>query len=385
MNRLTRLLAASAALSVALLGLSPTAAAQNKKGTATAVLKFDTMNVSNEVKNRFYSVLKKQVEAHEEMHAIPEKQPSIDKILLAVGCNEPNAECLSGLRSYVSGDRIVFGSIKRSKDVYLFSLKMFDFAESRFIRKTSEQTVEGDAKTVKNAIPAVIEGFLHGDVGKLKVAVEGGQQPRIFFDGQKMGPAPTTLENLPLGQHAVTVRTADGQEKQKMVLLRKGEPTELSFDFGGAKAKAGGAAGGGSTAGSGSAPGSAFVPGLAVAGTGLAGIIVGAVGQSMRSTQKARANELLGEGGYVKSEGDVKKAKDAQSKYKTGTALTVIGYSVGAAGLAAGGYLIYKGLTASPEQQKTASRNDDERPPKLRGVRIAPARDGVSVGFSLGF
>ena len=349
---------------------------QANKGTSTVILKFETMNVSQGLMDDFYVSLNEQLNAQEEMHVVSGGEVTIEELILTVGCDKPDPSCLSGLSDFVDAERMVFGSVQRSEDVYLFSVKMFDFAEERFVRKVEEQTLQGDEAAVKAAIPSIVEGFLHGDVGTLKVSAKGAGEGRVFFDGQKMGLAPTTLENLPLGQHAVTIKTADGEEKTEFVVLRKGETAEVAFDFGG-----------GSTGpvASGSAGEKPPIAGFAAAGAGLVGVAVGIVGQAQNSKYSKQADNLLcgsGDATICSPPGESlspdemgARAAEVDQKLSSSATMSVVGYSAGAVGLGVGGYLLFRHYASNPEGKQ----------PAAEVIRVSPKKGGVQVGVSLDF
>lgn len=344
-----------------------------KKGTSTVILKFETMNVPQNMMDSFYVDLNEEVNQHSDMHVVSGGEVTIKELVLTVGCDQSDPECLAGLSEYVDAERMVFGSVKRSDDVYLFSVKLFDFAEERFVRQVSEQTVEGDEATVKEAIPAVVENFLYGDVGKLEVDVNGGRDARVYFDGRKMGPAPTTLENLPLGQHAVTVKTPDGVEKTKFVMLRKGRTSKLNFDIGkGVKPPP--------TGGSSDGP---PILGYTIGGVGLAGIAVGIIGSVNYTSAKQTASDIkCGDsicdppGKSLSPSQRAKLASETDKKVKSSAIMSIIGYSVGGVGLGVGGYFLYRHFATSPEGPGARA---------ARAIRVTPRRGGLQLGVSIDF
>lgn len=358
---------------------STTAVAQNgsgddgEKGTPTVILKFETMQVSQKIMDAFYLSLNEKINEHSDMRVVPGGEVTIEELSVTVGCNQLNPECLSGLSEYVDAQRMVFGSVERSDDVYLFTIKLFDFAEERFVRQLAERTVEGEPSVVKRAIPAVVESFLYGDVGTLEVAVSNAKAPRVYFDGEKMGPAPTTLQNRPLGQHAVTVKTADGKERTKFVMLRKDEPSTVDFKFEGGGALAGGGGGGGLP-----------VAAISSLGIGLVGMTVGTVGgvRWLKFKSDLEPYQGCGDALCVPSDQTAEETsaafRETQTKYKQSALLANIGWGLGAVGVGVGSYLLvrkYVGGGSGTESEPTA----------LETVRVQPRRGGVSVGFSTSF
>lgn len=344
-----------------------------RSGTSTVILQFDEMNVSQGVMETFYRTLNEEINRQDEMHVVEGGEVTIEELIVTVGCDEPNPECLTGVQEYVEADRIVFGSIQRSGDAYLFSIKLFDFAEERFLREVPEQSVEGDESTVEEAIPAIVESLIYGDTGTLRITQKGVEDDsaRIFVDGKKMGVAPAQLENLPLGQHAVTVRTEDDREKTKLIVLRHDRNQEVEFNFGAGRAGVDSASG---------SPALAYT----VTGVGVAGLVVGIVGHAQNAKFSEREQDLLCSGGGAVcgdggDPGEVgQRAADTARKVENTALLSTVGYSVGLVGLGVGGYMLFQHYSQSPESpetQRSAANN----------FRIRPSTRGVSVEWSVDF
>ncbi len=356
------------------LAQSDSAASEDKQGTSTVVLQFETSNVSQEIMDAFYLTLNEMIDADPEMHVVSGGEVTIEELSVTVGCDHSEPECLESFQNYVSADRMLFGTVQRSDDVHLFTLKLFDFGEGEFVHTLAERTVEGDRSTVEQAIPAVVESFLHGDVGSLEVTAQNADQARVYFDGEEMGTAPVQLDGLPLGQHAVTVETADGAEKTELVILRNDETETLGFEFDAPQPDP--------AAETRQPP----VLGYSVAGAGLAGLVVGIVGSAQNAKFRNQASELRCAGGArtcspsgeeLTSEEVARRAEETDRKVTSSATMSAVGYSVAAAGLGVGGYLLYRHYSGAsgPEQQPAVAET----------LRIAPSPEGVSVGLSLDF
>jgi hypothetical protein len=341
------------------------------EGTSTVILQFDTTNVSQDILDTFYVSLNEMVNGHPEMHVVSGGEVTIQELSVTVGCDQLDPECLTSLQEYVSAERMVFGTIQRSGDVHLFTLKLFDFDEEEFVRKVEERTIEGDKSVLERAIPAVVENFLYGDVGRLKVDAENAKRPIVYFDGEKMGPAPVQLNKLPLGQHAVTVESADGREKTQFVMLRKEGTESITFEFE-EEAETGGGEGPPTAA-------------LSVAGVGVAGLAVGIIGSAQNAKFRNQADQLKCPGGgracspsgqRLTTEEVALKAEQTDKKVRSTAMLSTVGYSVAAAGLGVGGYLLYRHFSGSGVERE---------PTAAEAVRVTPRKDGVSVGLSLDF
>ncbi len=377
---LKRLIATGLAALLALFAL-PAFAQDGKQdadssGASVVLLQFETFNVDQKVMDEFYVTLHENVDAHEKMHVAPGGDVGINDLILTLGCEEANAECLRGLDQFVEGDRIVFGSVQHSEGVYLLSLQMFDFATGDFIREVTDETVEGDEEQVRRGIEAVIQGFLYGDIGELEVLVTGAEAPTVSFDGEELGRAPLRAEELPLGEHAVTLKTSDGREQSKKVVLKRGSASKVHFKFDEAPG------------GSDSTPvGSKayIVPGWASVGIGTIGLVAGAIGTVQVGSFESEASSMVC-GDALCSAASPTRANKLQDDMDSAYTMSMIGYSVAAVGLAAGGYLLYEGyFGGSTESAPADSGEDDIEPSPEVSFGIAPRSDGASFGVTVGF
>jgi len=361
-------------LGAAVVGAPQSATAQS--GISTVVMKFETSGeVPSKVTQSLYRALESSLSETDRMKVTSGGDITIGELAVTVGCDETKASCLTNLKNYVEGDRIVFGEIQKSEDVYLISMKMFDFAEERFVEEVDEQTLEGSPDEVAGIIPAVVDGFLFGDVGTLKVDVSGTSSARVSFDGDSMGPAPTTLENMPLGQHAITVTTGDGSEKSKIVVLERGKTKNVSFQFG--EPSGGGIAGGGTS-------GPPLASGIAAGGAGLVGVAIAIAGQVQVSNNVSRGNEIMSsDGNYVKPGYTGDDARSVDQGIRTGNTFRIVGASIGAVGLGVGSYLLYRHFSSRPESGPGTSPAEDGG--VAEHIRIAPGPEGVHLGVTFDF
>jgi hypothetical protein len=382
-------LAAFVATLAALICFASPAAAQ--EGASVVILKFELLDVPESTRAAFDSALTDAINAAPDMYVKTAGEVNMKDLLLAVGCESPSADCLGGLAEFVDGDRIVFGSVQRSEDVTLFTVRMFDFAESRFIRETVDQTVQGDEAKVKEAIPAIVEGFVYGDTGVLTVNVAGADNAEIFVDGEKVGVAPMTLENLALGERAVSVKTRDGEEQTEKIILRNGQAETVEFAFGsGDMADNGGGE---------EASGASTVPGWVSIGIGLAGAGLGVYGMlqesSVESDLEARCadgnsfgNVCSGDNAALGSSAEAAEIQGLIDDGGTARTLQLAGFSVAAVGLVVGGILLYTAYSSDGGETDTAAAaNDDSDDPAVSNVTfgIAPTPDGLSAGFGFSF
>lgn len=374
------LICAFVALMGVLFALPNAAFAQD--GASVVILKFEKMDASDEVVRVLEASLAEGIEAHDDMHVKKGGEVTIKDLALTAGCDTAEAECMESLRDFVDADRVVFGSVQASEDVYLFSMKMFDFAEGRYVAEVTDQTVEGDVSRVKKVIPALVDNFIYGDVGVVVVEVTGADSPDIIFDGEKVGLAPTRLENLPLGEHVVSVKTADGEEDTRTVVLRADEPVTVTFAFESDTST--------NTKGlepDSSGEGPSAVPGWVSIGIGVVGLAVGGF-SSFQVVKASDDNAALADEGFVdpdtgglipgeKLAEGTDRADSIRTRGKTYQTLQYIGYGVGGVGVALGTVLLIRAMGGSEKDTSGAASNLD--------FGVAPSRDGVSATLRLRF
>lgn len=360
--------------------LLPHAFAQSGDDVGVTVLKFERFDVPDDVMETFYSELRRGIDGHPELAALERAEVTIQDLSLTAGCDEPDEACLTSLRDILDADQIVFGSVQQSENVYLFTIRNFDFAEERFVREVTEQTVEGDFSTLQRAIPAIVENFLYGEVGTLEVAVEGAQDAEIFVNGQKVGLAPTVLNNLPLGEHVVMVRTADGEEQSESVILRYDAPRVVSFQF-----QADSVIDDPVVADD---AGPSTVPGWITVGVGVAGIgfgifqtlAVSSIDDDFDALCAAEGNVCEGSSAALGSPQAAAEARSLEDDGSTAKTLQLVGFSVGGAAILVGSYLLYRAYSYEEPEPKYGTL--DWRNLELE---FGPTRDGAAASLGVKF
>ncbi|MFU8804781.1 MAG: hypothetical protein ACNA8W_13280 [Bradymonadaceae bacterium] len=356
--------AASLLIGIALL-FGGSAFAQD--GNSVVVLKFTALDVDQEVMDHFYMELHEHIQAHSEMNVAAGGEVTINDLTVMAGCDEPTTDCLVGLQDFVEGSRLVFGTVHRTNDVYVFDAQMFDFATGEFIREISGVTLQGDQGWIRRGTPAIVEGLLYGDVGELSVEVSGSDSAHVLVNGQERGLAPVTLTGLALGETIVVVRNAEGEEKMERVILRRNRAEELEIVFDSSDSVAEPGAVSGTT-------NSFLIPAIAVSAVGVAGIVVGFVGQTQLSGLENEANTLVG-GRSALNENEVNRAATLQNDMNSAHTLRVLGFSVGGVALAAGAGLFYKAFAGSEDKAPAAAS-------LLEGMEVHIGPTGMAVGGS---
>lgn len=331
------------------------------------IVDFETFDVDPEVMDDFYGHLR-NILANEESTSISETgNVSIDELQLIAGCGSTEPECLSSMEDYVDGNHLLFGSVEQSGDIHMFSLTLFDFDSGEIIRQLDEKTLRGDAAWLDEGLPAVFEDLLYGDSASVVVDVQGGPDADIRLNGQSVGTGSASVEQVAPGEVVVTVVGADGTEEQERFILRHEEERHVEFELGPAIADI-------------EAPdeaGPSLAPGLALGGAGVAGAILGMVGQIQLTSANAEAASLI-DGRPAVQQNERDQLQQLEGDMATANTMRWIGFGAGAAGLAGGGFLIYQALSAD-----TDSAGSDDGMATQFDVGASP--DGFNAGFRMQF
>jgi len=351
-------------LTLALLTLSGVSYAQK---ASVVILKFDQFNVDGPVASAFYNNLQRGISDHPDLEVKTSGELTIQDLVLASGCDSASVECLSGLGGMVGSDSLIFGSVQQSDDVVMFNIRQFDFAERRFVRDVSEATVRGTPGQVIDALPAVVDNFLYGPIGSVEILVDQGT-PELFLNGDKVGRAPTLLENLPLGEHVIMIRSEDGTEQSRTVILRRGTTQEVQFSLGGGGAQPERVS-----------TGPSAIPGWILVGVGAAGIgfgifqtlEVGRIDDEFEALCAKPGNTCEGPNAALSGPEDASRARSLTDDGGTAKTLQLVGFSVGGAALAVGGYLLFRAYSHSDEESLS--------------FHVSPTKDGISAGMGFSF
>ncbi|RAL23650.1 hypothetical protein DL240_05685 [Lujinxingia litoralis] len=314
------------------------------------VLRFAERDVDQAVMDQFYTELQTQLEDTGEMTLAPGGEVTIDDLIMMGGCSAPDEACLSGMQDFVAGQRLVYGSVQRAEDVHMFSLYLFDFETGTFLHRVEEQTLKGDDAWIQAGIPAVIEHLLYGRSAQVEVQVEGSATAALSINGRPAGQGSTTLRELPPGEAVIVASLAGGEEFSERVILRRGENPALRFVFAPAL---------GSDAEPVASRGS-LLPGVGVAALGVAGLVVGVLGQTQLSALESDAEQLVNGRNALAAE-EVSRASELQAQMDRAHTLRVVGFSAGGVALAAGGFLIVRTLGGDTNESQGMSWDVDIR------------------------
>lgn len=338
------------------------------------LLKLMSVDAAEPIVEYLSQTIEQAIDAHPKLKVGAQVDTSINEMVLVLGCEASSAQCLSGLSDFVEGDQIVFGSIRQADGVYLISLKQFDFASGTFLSEVIDETVEGDPDTIKAEMGRIVDSLIYQNSGVLEIAANGASSAQAYFNDQKVGSVPTKLEGLPLGEHTVTVETADGRRESRQVTLNRGKVAKVVINFEDPGALAVDDSAGDSSA--------YLVPGWASVGIGTVGLVAGIIATVQLSSYSSEADSMIC-GSALCPNSSASQANRLQSNMDTAYTMSIVGYSVAALGLAVGGYFLYNGYADTPEQGRPMA-GDHADDSQVR-FNFSPHADGASVGLGFDF
>lgn len=366
-----RLFLALLAGCIAVIGCVGTAIADEAPAVSQVVIvDLESDGVDDAVMDSFYGDLRTIIDDTESMAVSETGDISMGDLTLMAGCDSPTPECLVMLGDFVDGDMILFGSVDQGLDSLTFDVSLFDFTEGTMVREISESLSSTEDDWIADGIPAIGEHLLFGATASLTVNVDDSDA-QIRVNGDSVGTGSATVDELGPGEIVVLIRDSDGAEQQERVIVRHEEQAELDVSFSPAVADIDEPD---------SVDGPSLVPGLAASGVGVAGVVLGFVAQSQLSSARDDASALRAEDGpWLHSRDDVSAAHDLQSDMDSANTMRFIGFTGGALGLGAGGFLLFRALTADTP---AAGSEMGQRSLELD---VGASSDGVNAGIRLGF
>lgn len=341
--------------------------------TQVVIVDFETDDVGESVMDAFYGELRRAIEAEASKAVAETGDISIGDLLLMTGCESPTPDCLVMARDFVDGDQLLHGSVAQSGETYTFNLELFDFAGEEIVRTVSDASLRGDKEWIDEGISAVVEHLLFGETASLAVTVEDQPEAQIRVNGESVGTGSATIDAIAPGQVVVLAMDPGGQEQQERRILRHQEDAEISLRFGPEEVA--------DIDDPDTDVGPSLIPGLAATGAGLASTVFGFIAQSQLSSARDEATELVGDRGYLESESDASTAQELQNDMNSANTMRFVGWTGGVVGLGAGGFLLFRALTADPvgdDQDAMSSQRSFD-------VDIGATSEGVNAGVRFDF
>lgn len=218
------------ALMLALSLVRPAHAATN-----VAVLGVRSLDGEDELERRLSASLYEGA-THVPDYAVSERQLSLEQMMIAHGCDEPNAKCLGEIATALGVERLLYGTVVASGGAYELTVFSFEAKTARI-----ETAVARALKPERLAAPLIDETIgrlirrLNGDPGTGLLHITGNAPgAEIVVDGTTRGALDNkgelTLE-LPAGEHRVhAVGVASGPEPDRKAVVEAGETVALSLE-----------------------------------------------------------------------------------------------------------------------------------------------------------
>lgn len=362
MNRLSQALLFATALLIAFHGTA--VADEVPEADRVVLVDFELEDVDDQIANEFYGNLRNILADEESFNLAAGGDVSMGDLWLMAGCNSTDADCLSLTQDFVDGDHLLYGSIEYSDGAYSISISLFDFEAQEDAREITAQTVTDDPQWLDEGIPAVIEHFVYGETGAITVQATGAPEAEIAVDGDVIGTGESvTSDQIAPGEALVTATGPDATTKEQRVVVRHEDEAEVTFEFD---------------------PvvdddiddleTPSPLPGVAATSFGIVGVAVGMVAQTQLSSTRDQVDAQVDDGVF---QGQRSEIDDLQSDMDWANTLRFVGFAGGAVGLAAGGFLLYRSLSADVPAQSATARSVD--------LDVGASSDGVNAGFRLRF
>lgn len=321
-----RLVVSACTIAALSMGLTTPASAQE-----ILVVDFETFDVDEQTVDDFYDHIDEVVGDDEELSLTDVGAITLDELLLMAGCDAPEPDCLSVAADFVDGDHLLFGSVERSDDVYMFTMNLFDFETSQIQREIAGQTLRGDAEWLQKGMPAIVEHLLYGETTTVDIVVDNAPDADVQLNGESVGTGSTTVDDVAPGEAVVVVDGPDGAEQQRLI-VRHDETHTVEFEFDAPVADI-------EPPASHDAP--SFIPGLVAGGAGVAGALVGFVGQIQLASADARADAII-DGRSAVEQTRHQELQQLEGDLTRANTMRWVGFGTGIVGLVSGGFLLYR-------------------------------------------
>lgn len=213
--------------------LTSTFAGSAKAATSVAVLGVRAIDGDTELEWRLSQALREAVGSFEDF-AVGDRDASLEQMMLAHGCDDPNATCLGEIARTLGVERMFWGTVSAAERGYELTLSQFDTRKSSVETATLRQ-LGGDQIGSSGAAKATTSKLVQRLTGRITsgyVIVTSVPMGEVHVDGIRRGALDDagmfTLE-LPTGDHTVRVTPrGEGDGEERPVRIKPGESTRLS-------------------------------------------------------------------------------------------------------------------------------------------------------------
>ncbi len=276
------LLAVTSLAFAALMGMSATAAAQERE--AVTVVLPSNSGAPADLPGLYYSTLRAQVEFHPEydLNDVPEQ--SLDDLLLAIGCSVLDAECAELLGEVLGSELLLAGGLWSEGGTTSVRLELIDLSNGATLWARSHAFGD-DGTIIRDNAALFARSILYPNEGSLSVATNP-PGATVYLNDVESGTTPAVIEDLPLGLYAVRVDLDGHVTRTETATVDRGA-AEVSLRLTADRAAPSRERAEPTPRAERSGDGSALrIAGLGTAGAGVAILAGGIVaGVSMRSTQ----------------------------------------------------------------------------------------------------
>jgi len=304
--------------------LSSEASAQ---GRPLLIVPFEREQVDDAFFNRYMDQIRSDAEASDAYKPMEKIDQTLNDLLFAVGCAEPQPECLQLIGETFNAEVILYGSLWRNDRQTLHTVQMYDLLTGTSLLDVPiESTYEtDDDEQLFRRLVAEVQQVFFPYTGQLIVTTTE-PAAEILFDGAPVGntnTGPLELSGRPLGEHAVSARIGDKEVSETIVLMRNEKP-EVLIDMSKEPVVTGG---------------TPHLGSYIAFGVGGAALIGGGVFSFLTSSAQSDADDLMAK--QVLSEGEVTDANTVLTNGPTFQTVQFVLYGVGAASVITGAVLYF--------------------------------------------
>jgi hypothetical protein len=215
--------------------LTSTFAGSAKAATSVAVLGVRAIDGDTELEWRLSQALREAVGSFEDF-AVGDRDASLEQMMLAHGCDDPNATCLGDIARTLGVERMFWGTVSAAERGYELTLSQFDTrkssVETATLRQLGAEQI-GSSGAAKATTSKLVQR-LTGRITSGYVIVTSVPMGEVHVDGIRRGALDEagmfTLE-LPTGDHTVRVTPrGDHPLEERSVRIKPGESTRLSVE-----------------------------------------------------------------------------------------------------------------------------------------------------------
>ena len=338
------------------------------------VVELDVHDVAPGLMDEVYSQLRSTIAEDPGLEVAETGDISMGDLLMLTGCAEPTPDCLAMASDFVDGDQIIFGMVSQRDDRLGFDLSRYDFASGAMIREIEDQSVRGDDAWLRSGIAGVVDHIVHGPTATVSVTVSDAQDAQIRVNGAAVGSGSVVVEDVAPGEVIVMAMDGDGSEAQERLIVRHQEQAEITLTLGDEVIEI-------------EDPGPvvikpSLIPGLAVTGAGVGALVFGFMQHSSFNSSEAEGLSFWGDGTYLTDSNDIAAYEDIMDSNRRHNMLRRTGWGLGAVGVAAGGFLLFRALTADPIYLDDHPASASSRPVDLD---FGASSDGVNAGLRISF